>query len=171
MDSPSIQIWGMSVIRDRLAEALKLADDADDQSRKSTLRLICTALKDRDSAARAAGGEALDDQDVIDLLSKMVLQRQSSAATYEQDGRLELAQQENDEIAIISEFLPEKLDDASMRAACLKVVDEVEASGLRDVGRCMTVLKEKYEGKIDTIEASRVVKTLLTAEKAQTANG
>lgn len=156
----------MNVIRDQLAQALKQAEDAkDDGARKSTLRLICAAMKDRDALARSSGKEALDDREICGLLTQMVVQRHASAAAYEQDGCLDLADQERDEIAVISEFLPAKLDEASMRAACQQVVSEVDARGLRDVGRCMSALKERYEGQIDTVEASRVVKGLLTGNR------
>ena len=157
------------MIRERLAEALNMVAEDENPVRKSTLRLICTALKDRDTAARTGGGECLNSAEIVDLLSKMVVQRQASAKSYEQDGRLELAQQERDEIAIISEFLPGKLDDATMIEACKKVVDDVDANGLRDVGRCMSALKSQYGGQIDTIEASRVVKSLLTGGEAEAA--
>lgn len=152
------------MIREQLAEALKQAEAADEQARKSTLRLICTAMKDRDASARSSGKEALDENEIIDLLTQMVVQRHASAATYEQDGCLELAEQEREEIAVISEFLPAKLDEASMRAACEAVVSDVDARGLRDVGRCMSALKERYQGQIDPVEASRVVKGLLTGD-------
>tara|TARA_R110002020_G_scaffold35195_16_gene106359 strand:+ start:6837 stop:7289 length:453 start_codon:yes stop_codon:yes gene_type:complete len=149
------------MMRERFTEALKDAIRAKDPRRVSTLRLIQAAIKDRDIANRGAGRDPVSDEDILQILTKMIKQREESAAIYEENVRLELAQQERDEIAIIRQFLPEQMPEEKVREACASVVSETGASGLRDMGKCMNVLKERYPGKMDFSKASGVVKGLL----------
>ena len=148
-------------LRDRILSDLKDAMRAQDSTRVSTLRLIQAAIKDRDIANRGAGRDPVSDEDILQILTKMIKQREESAAIYEENVRLELAQQERDEIAIIRQFLPEQMPEEKVREACASVVSETGASGLRDMGKCMNVLKERYPGKMDFSKASGVVKGLL----------
>ena len=148
-------------MRDRINAALKEATKAQDKRRMSTLRLINAAIKDRDIAARGAGKDGVSDEDVLQILSKMIKQREESAATYEQAGRLDLASQEREEIEIISGFLPRRMNDSEMESACRRVVTEIGAAGLRDMGKCMNTLKERYPGQLDFGKASKVVKEIL----------
>lgn len=149
------------MLRDTFATALKDAMKAGDKRRTSTLRLILAAIKDRDIANRGVGKDPVVDDEILAVLGKMVRQREESAKAFEEGGRLELAQQEREEIAIIRDFLPRQLDEAGMRQACRSVVDDIGAEGLRDMGKCMNTLKERYPGAMDFSKASGIVKDLL----------
>lgn len=148
-------------MRSRLAEGTKAAMKAGDKRKLSTLRLVNAAIKDRDIAARAAGKDRVSDEDILQILTKMIKQREESSRIYEEQSRLDLAQQERQEIEIIREYLPKQLDDDEVRSACEKIVAEVNGEGLRDMGKCMNALKERYPGKLDVGKASRVVKEML----------
>ncbi|MDP2619281.1 MAG: GatB/YqeY domain-containing protein [Hyphomicrobiales bacterium] len=149
-------------MREKFNAALKEATLAQDKRRMGTLRLIIAAVKDRDIAARGAGQDAgVSDEEVLGILAKMIKQRVESAETYEQAGRLDLAQQEREEMEIIASFLPRQLDEKEMAAACREVVQEVGASSLKDMGKCMGALKQRYAGQIDFGKASKVVKEIL----------
>jgi len=149
------------MICDEINRALKEAIAAGDKRRIHMLRLVNTAITDR-SAARGANGEhSLEKADVIELLQQMVEQRRRAAQDYEQSGRLELAQQELDEIDILKSFLPQELDELQTRQECRKVVREIGASGLKDVGRTMNALKGRYKDKMNFAKASRYVREML----------
>ena len=149
-------------MRDRLMEDVKAAMKAGDRPRLSTLRLIQAAIKDRDIANRGAGKDAASDDEILQLLAKMVKQREESAKAFEEGGRQELAAQERDEITIIKDFLPKQLGEEAVHQVCRQAIAEVGAEGLRDMGRCMAVLKEKFPGQMDFGKASGVVKAALT---------
>lgn len=140
-------------LRDQIGEALKTAMRDKDKARLSTLRLINAAIKDRDIALRAEGGDAADagvgSADILSILGKMVKQRQESARAYEEGGRLELAEQERTEITVIEEFLPRQLDEAETEKAVEAAIAETGASSIRDMGKVMGALKEKYTGQMD----------------------
>ncbi len=148
-------------MREILSAQQKDALRAGDKRRISTIRLIQAAIKDRDIAARGAGKGPVNDEEIMQILAKMVKQRDESARIYEEANRLELAQQEREEIAVIQSFLPKQLGDDEVRNLCAKIVDDVGADGLRDMGKCMAALKERYPGQMDFGKASGVVKTLL----------
>jgi uncharacterized protein YqeY len=148
-------------MREIIAQALKTALKAQDKRRTSTLRLINAAIQDRDIANRGAGKDPVSDEDIMLILAKMVKQREESAKAFEEGNRLELASQERDEIEIIRDFMPRQLGDEDVKKACQAVIDEVGADGLRDMGRCMSALKDKYAGKMDFSKASGIVKTML----------
>lgn len=149
-------------MRDNLNESLKQAIKAQDKRRVGTLRLIMAAIKDRDIAARSSGRDAVSDADILEILAKMVKQRQESATTYEEAGRPELATQEREEIAIIQDFLPKQMDDDEVASAVKDVVEEINAESLKDMGRTMGVLKERYPGKMDFRKANQIVKEMLS---------
>ncbi|MCQ0987307.1 GatB/YqeY domain-containing protein [Jiella marina] len=148
-------------MREHLSDALNAAVKNQDKSRISTLRLINAAIKDRDISNRTAGRDPVCEEDVRQILSKMIKQREESARVYEENGRLELAEQEREEIAVIREFLPAQLDTGEIERACRQAVEDTESKSLRDVGRCMNKLKERYQGQMDFGKASTVVKGLL----------
>jgi uncharacterized protein len=148
-------------MRDKIAEALKTALKTQDKRRTSTLRLINAAIQDRDIANRGVGKDPVSDEEILQILAKMVKQRQESAKAFEAGNRLELAEQELAEIAIINDFLPQQLGEEAVKQACQQVIQEVGADGLRDMGRCMTALKEKFPGKMDFGKASGIVKSML----------
>ena len=146
-------------INDDLKTAMKAKED---KLRVATLRLMVAALKDRDIAARAADRCCgLSDDEARQVLTKMVKQRQDSAKTYEEAGRIELAEQERREQAIVEEYLPRQLSSGEIEAAVDGVVAEIGADGLKDMGRCMGALKERYQGKMDFGAANKVVKARL----------
>ena len=149
-------------MRETIAQALKTALKSQDKRRTSTLRLINAAIQDRDIANRGAGKDPVSDEEILQILSKMVRQRQESAKAFEEGNRLELAAQEREEIAIINDFLPRQLGEEAVSNACRQVIQEVGADGLRDMGRCMNALKEKFPGKMDFGKASGIVKTMLS---------
>ena len=149
------------MMRDKLSEALKNAMKAKDTRRLSTVRLIQTAIKDRDIANRGVGKDPVSDDDILQILQKMVKQREESAKIYEDAGRSELATQEREEIEVIKGFMPEQLSDEKVRGLIQSAVTETGAQGLRDMGKVMAVLKEKYPGQMDFAKASGVVKELL----------
>lgn len=137
-------------LRADITSALKQAMKDKDARRLSTLRLISAAIKDREIALRGSGEEeTLGEADVLAILGKMVKQRQESARTYEEGGRLDLAERELAEIEVIEEFLPRKLDDKEVTAAIDAAVAEVGASSIRDMGKVMGALKARYTGQMD----------------------
>ncbi|MBS0470235.1 MAG: GatB/YqeY domain-containing protein [Proteobacteria bacterium] len=149
-------------LRDDINTAVKEAMKAKDQKRLGTLRLVNAAFKDRDIAARTADSRELSsDDDLLGLLAKMIKQREDSITAYEAGGRPELAQNERDEIAIIREFMPRQMDDAEARAAIVAVVAEVGATSVKDMGKVMAALKQRYSGQMDFGKASAQVKAAL----------
>ncbi len=154
-------------MRDRIQQATKDAMKSGDKRRLSTLRLVSAAIKDRDIAARvdekghATGRDRIDDAEILQLLQKMIRQRRDSIEVYTQGGRAELAEQEAAEIAIIEEFLPKQMSEAEIKDAATKAIAELAAGGLKDMGRVMGVLKERFPGVMDFGKASGMVKELL----------
>ena len=137
-------------IRTKISSELKEAMKSKDTARLSTLRLISAAIKDRDIAARAEGGEEqVGDEVVVGILAKMVKQRQESARAYEEGGRLDLAERERAETEIIGEFLPRQLSDEETEAAIDAAIAEAGATSIRDMGKVMGVLKGRYQGQMD----------------------
>lgn len=145
-------------MREKINEALKAAVKQQDKRRMSTLRLINAAIKDRDIAARSGDKQSVSDAEVMEILAKMVKQRQESIKTYTEGGRPELAQQEQEEIDIIQDFLPKQLSEDETRAAVIELMDEIGCEGLKDMGKTMGALKERYAGQMDFGKASQIVK-------------
>jgi hypothetical protein len=149
-------------LRARIGAGLKEAMREKDATRLSTLRLINAAIKDQDIAARGEGrSDGVDEQAVLGILGKMVKQRQESARAYEEGGRLELAETEREEIAVIEEFLPRQLTGDEVDAAIDAAIAETGATSLRDMGRVMGVLKAKYTGQMDFGAVGPMVKARL----------
>ena len=149
-------------LRERLQAALKEAMKAKEAERLSTLRLINAAIKDREIASRGEGTEMeVGDPEILAIMGKMVKQRQESVRAYEEGGRLELAEKEMNEIKVIEEFLPRQLTADEVEAAIKAAIGEVGASGIRDMGRVMAVLKGKYPGQMDFGAVGPKVKDLL----------
>ncbi len=151
-----------NVVRDRLKDMLSASMKAGDKRRVGTVRLILAAIKDRDIAVRSEGkSEDVSDEEILAILQKMVKQRRESTVMYQEGGRMELAEQEEEEIAIIEEFLPEQIGGGEMEAAVAAVVEEVGAASLKDMGGVMALLKERYAGRMDFAQAAGQVKSLL----------
>lgn len=151
------------MLRTRLSDALKTAMKGKDAPTVSTLRLIMAALKDRDIAARGKGNkDGIPEEEILGLLQSMIKLRRDSIALYEKGGRLELAQQEAEEIAIIEEYLPQQMSDDDIAAAIDAVIEDAGAATLKDMGKVMAGLKEKHAGSMDFSMASAMVKERLT---------
>jgi len=142
------------MLRDTLANSLKEALKAKDVRRTSTVRLIQTAIKDRDIAHRGAGKDPVSDDEIMQILMKMIKQRDESAKIYAENDRPELAAQEREEVVIIKSFMPEQLSEEKVRELCAAVINETGAQGLRDMGKCISALKERYAGQMDFGKAS-----------------
>ncbi|MPZ08749.1 MAG: GatB/YqeY domain-containing protein [Kiloniellaceae bacterium] len=150
------------MLRTRLNDALKDAMKAKEARATSALRLILAALKDRDIAERTKGnGEGLTDDAILEMLQKMVRQRHESIEMYTRGDRPELAKREAEEIDVIERFLPKQMDETDMRAAIEGVIGELDASSVKDMGRVMATLKERYPGRMDFGKASGIVKEAL----------
>ena len=150
-------------MRDILDKSLKDAMRARDTQKISTIRLINAAIKDRDIAIRSEDNlEGVSDEEILSILSKMIKQRKESAKQYEEGGRLELAQQELEEIEIIENFLPRQLDLNETEQIVKKIILDINANSLRDMGKVMSLLKENYSGKMDFGKAGVVAKELLS---------
>jgi uncharacterized protein YqeY len=153
-------------LRERFNEQMKEAMKAKDTRRLSTLRMVLAALKDRDIAARTeTSRELLGDDEILLLLAKMIKQREESATAYDAGNRPELAAAEREEIDIIRSFMPKQMSAEETKAAAQAVVAETGASAMKDMGKVMAVMKERYAGQMDFAKASGVVKELLSAPK------
>ena len=148
-------------MREKIAESMKSAMRAQDKHRLPTLRLIQAAIHDRDIANRGAGKPAASEEEILQILSKMVKQREESAKAFEDGKRPELAAQERGEMEIIREFLPAQLDDAAITAAAREAIADTGAASQKDMGKVIGALKQKYAGQMDFAKASAIIKGLL----------
>ena len=152
-------------LREKLTEAMKEAMKAKDAKRLATVRLMLAALKDKDIAARTeTSKELVSDDDILTLLAKMIKQREESAAVYRQGGRPELAENEEAEIVIIRTFMPKQMDEADAKSAIQAVIAETGAASIKDMGKVMAVLKERYAGQMDFGKASAATKDALSGK-------
>lgn len=149
-------------MRETITAALKHATKAQDKRRISTLRLISAAIKDRDIAARTVGKGEATDAELLELLAKMIKQREESEKIYADAGRTELAKQEGEEIVIIREFLPKQLSDEEMEKAIADAIAKAGAASVKDMGKVMAELKARYAGQMDFAKASAAVKAKLS---------
>ena len=152
------------MLRDEINNSLKDAMKASDKRRVSTLRLINAAILERET--RAAERVTLTDAEILEVMGKMIKQRQESLAIYEKAGRTDLATQEREEIEIISAYLPKHLSDLEAGEAISALIKELEAATLKDMGRTMAALKERFAGRMDLGKASALVKKLLAGHSA-----
>ena len=152
---------GNAVLQERINEAVKTAMKAQDKVRLSTLRLVNAAIKNAEIDGQMTQKPALTEEDIVSLMQKMVKQRQDSVALYEQGGRKDLADQERSEIEIIKDFMPQQLSEAEAKEAVAGAIKEAGAASIKDMGRVMAALKERYAGKMDFGKASGLVKAML----------
>jgi uncharacterized protein len=153
-------------LRQKLNDAMKEAMKAKDAKRLATVRLALAALKDRDIAARTeTSRDLLGDDEILSLLAKMIKQREESAIAFDAGQRPELAAGEREEIAIIRSFMPAQMDEAGVKAAADTVIAELGASSIKDMGKVMAAMKERYAGQMDFGRASSLVKDRLSAPK------
>jgi len=145
-------------INAKLKETLKSGDKV----ASSTIRLIMAALKDRDISAREHGNtDGISDDEILLMLQSMVKQRQESSQTYSDAGRDDLAEREQAEIDVIKSFMPRQLEAEEVEAAIESIVKEIDAKDIKDMGRVMAVLKERYAGQVDMGKAGGVAKKKL----------
>ncbi len=149
------------MIRDDINNALKEAMKAKNERAVSTLRMVNAALKNADIEARTTG-KPLGDAEVLSLLQKMIKQRQESVELYKKGGRDDLMKQEEEEIAVISAYLPKQMSDAEVAAAIDAAIAETGAAGMKDMGKVIAVLRGKYAGQMDFGKASGAVKAKLS---------
>ncbi|MBI3702021.1 MAG: GatB/YqeY domain-containing protein [Afipia sp.] len=150
------------MLRDDINNAVKDAMKAKDERKLSTLRMVNSTLKNSDIEARGQGKPPLSDEDILGVLQKMIKQRQESVELYVKGGRNELAEQEKQEIAIISAYLPKQMSDDEMKSAIAGAIKDTGAAGMKDMGKVIGALKGKYAGQMDFGKASGMVKAALS---------
>ena len=150
-------------LRDQLSTAMKNAMKAKDAKRLSTVRLMLAAIQSQGIAIK---NENLSDTEIVDVLARMIKQREDSATQYEQGNRPELAAAERDEIVVIREFMPRQLSPDETRAAIAEAIAATGATAMKDMGKVMAALKERHAGSMDFGKASALVKELLATPKA-----
>lgn len=151
----------MSTLREQFSADLKTAMKAGEKGRVSTIRLIQSALKDKDIEARGAGKGEISPDEVLAMLQKMIKQRQESIAIYDANGRPELADGERAEVAVISAYLPQQMGEAEVKAAIEKAIAETGAAGVKDMGKVIGALRAAYAGQMDFGKVSPLVKGML----------
>ena len=149
------------MLRRQLEEALKLAMKAREPCRVATIRLVLAALKDRDIGERGKGNGELADPHILAVLQTMIRQRRESIEQYERGGRIDLAEREAEEIVVIQTFLPAAIEGDDLVSAVRGVVDDLNSCTIKDMGRTMACLKQKYPGRMDFAKASGLVRDLL----------
>lgn len=148
------------MLRNELNDALKTAMKAKDERTTSTLRMVLAGIKDKDIAARPKGNTTgIADDEIRQMMQNMVRQRRDSIVMYEKGGRADLVRQESEEIAVIERFLPKQMSAADVEAAVKAAIDETGAASLKDMGKVMAVLKQKYAGQMDMSQVGPLVKS------------
>ena len=146
------------MLREQLSEAMRKATESDDRCALAIVRLIHTALKERDQQSRSEGHpDGLSDAGLLEMLQAMVSQRSESIRRYEESGQLELAARESEEIDVIKRLLPRQLDEAACAEAVSRVIADLGAEKLKDTGRVISELKHRYPGRMDFAKARRLV--------------
>ena len=150
------------MLRDDINKALTEAMKAKDERKVSTLRMVNSSLKNADIEARGGGKQPLGDAEMLSLMQKMIKQRQESVELYKKGNRADLVKQEEEEIAIISGYLPKQMSDAEMATAIDAAIKETGAAGMKDMGKVIGALRGKYAGQMDMGKASAAVKAKLS---------
>ncbi len=150
------------MIRDDIQAAVITAMKSGDKEGTAAIRLIQSAIKNRDIEVRTQGPVADDDALVVEVLQKMVKQRRESIEMFEKGGRQELADKEKAEVAVIERFLPAQMNEAETSAAIEAIKAELGASGMKDMGRVMAELKARHASQLDMSKASGLVKAALS---------
>ena len=149
------------LLRERLTADLKTAMKSGEKRKVDTIRLMNAALKDREIDARGQG-KVLAEDDLPAVLQKMTKSRQESAEIFEKAGRMELATQEREEIAIIASYLPQQMGDDEVAAAIKAAIAETGAASIKDMGKVVGALKAAHAGRMDFGKASAAVKAALS---------
>ena len=150
-------------LREQLTTDMKDAMKAGEKKKVATLRLMNAAIKDKDINSRTEGHDSTltSDAGILDLLTKMVKQRQDSIAAFDLGGRPELAQNERDEMATIQSYMPKQMDETEAKAAVASVIAAMNATSIKDMGKVMTELKTQYAGQMDMAKVGGIVKAML----------
>ena len=156
------------MLLDSIKKDLKIAMKAKETLKISTLRMITSSIKNieinnRTSSKDESSYESLSDNEIIQLLTKMIKQRKESAEIYKESDRSDLEKKENDEIEIIEQYMPSQINDDEIDKLINEIIDETGSSSIKDMGRVMTILKEKYSGQMDFGKASLIVKEKLNS--------
>ena len=156
------------MLLDTIKKDLKIAMKAKESLKISTLRMITSSIKNieinnRTSSKDESSNESLSDNEIIQLLTKMIKQRKESAEIYKESDRSDLEKKENDEIEIIEQYMPSQINDDEIDKLINEIIDETGSSSIKDMGRVMTILKEKYSGQMDFGKASLIVKEKLNS--------
>jgi len=156
------------MLLDSIKKDLKIAMKAKETLKISTLRMITSSIKNieinnRTSSKDESSNESLSDNEIIQLLTKMIKQRKESAEIYKESDRSDLEKKENDEIEIIEKYMPSQINDDEIDKLINEIIDETGSSSIKDMGRVMTILKEKYSGQMDFGKASLIVKEKLNS--------
>jgi len=147
------------MIRERIAEETKAAMKAHDAPRLSVLRMVSSSIKNADIEARGSGkGEAISEDALLSLFQKLIKQRQESAEMYDKGGRPELAATERGEIAVIQSFMPQQMSDDDVAVAIDDAIRESGAATIKDMGKVMALLKQRYAGRMDFAAAGAAVR-------------
>lgn len=150
------------MLRQDLSDALKTAMKAKEERAVSTLRMVMAGLKDKDIAARGKGNaDGISDDEIRQMMQNMIRQRRDSIVLYEKGGRAELVKQESDEIAIIERFLPKQMGPADVEAAARAVIAELGAKDIKDMGKVMGAMKQRFAGQMDLSQVGPIVKKAL----------
>jgi len=157
-----VQGKGLTVLRDDINNALKEAQKAKNERAVSTLRMVNSTLKNADIEARGGGKPPLGDAETLSILQKMIKQRQESVELYQKGGRADLVKQEQEEIAIITAYLPKQMSEAEMMTAIESAIKDTGAAGMKDMGKVIGALRTKFAGQMDMAKASGMVKAKLT---------
>ena len=151
-------------LREKINEQFTNALKSKNKTSVSTFRLILAAIKERDIANRSGGKkEEIKDPEIIKVLRKMRKQRQESADLYKKGGRQELFEVEEAEIRIIDTFLPKQLSEEETKKICKEIIETVGASSIKDIGKIMEQLKQKYYDSVDFSKVNTIVKDLLSS--------
>ena len=150
------------MLRENINNAIKDAMKARDEHRVSTLRMMNAAIKNADLEATGQGKGGLNEADLLSLFQKMIKQRQESAEIYDKGGRPELAAKEKAEVEIIQAYVPQQMSDVEAGHAISVLLQEINAETMKDMGRAMAALRERFAGKMDFGKASGRIKELLS---------
>ena len=149
------------MLREKITADMKDAMRAGEKAKVSTLRLMNNAIKQADIEARPKGVEAISDAEVLQVFAKMIKQRRDSVEQFTAGGRPELAESEQAEIAVIESYMPKQMSDDEVKAAATAIIGEIGAAGMKDMGKVIAAMKEKFAGQMDFGKASGLVKDLL----------
>lgn len=149
------------MLREKITADMKDAMRAGDKAKVSTLRLMNSAIKSADIEARPKGVEQISDADILQVFAKMIKQRRDSVEQFTAGGRPELAAGEQAEIAVIESYMPKQMSDDEVKAVAGELIKELGAAGMKDMGKVIAAMKEKYAGQMDFGKASGLVKEML----------